>query len=58
MGKDIILAVVAYAIKLVPREPTPRYQTPFFRDVERIDPLEKFMPTRFSLYDRKLDLKH
>ena len=42
-------------IRPVPREPVPKYQISFFRDIKGMDPLEKFTPPRFSLYDGKLD---
>ena len=37
----------------MPKEPIPKYQTSFFQDIEGMDPLEKFMPQRFTLYDGK-----
>ena len=35
------------------RETAPRYQTPFSQEIEGLDPLEKFTPLRFTLYDGK-----
>ncbi|PSR88326.1 DEAD-box ATP-dependent RNA helicase [Actinidia chinensis var. chinensis] len=35
------------------REATPRYQTPFSQEIEGLDPSEKFMLPRFTLYDGK-----
>ncbi|GFZ07044.1 hypothetical protein Acr_18g0012140 [Actinidia rufa] len=35
------------------REATSRYQTSFSREIKGLDPLEKFMPPRFPLYDGK-----
>ncbi|GFS36134.1 hypothetical protein Acr_00g0044290 [Actinidia rufa] len=37
------------------REAIPRYQTPFSRQIEGLDPPEKFTPLRFTLYDGKSD---
>ncbi|GFZ14448.1 hypothetical protein Acr_24g0006380 [Actinidia rufa] len=39
----------------VPKKPILSYQTPFSRDIEGMDLLEKFTPPRFTLYDGKLD---
>ena len=38
-------------------EASPRYQTPFSREIEGLDSLENFMPPRFTLYDGKSDLR-
>ena len=34
-----------------------RYQTPLCQEIKGMDPLEKFTPPSFMLYDRKLDLR-
>ncbi|GFZ16889.1 myosin heavy chain-like protein [Actinidia rufa] len=55
-GKHIIPAGSStHTTRPVPREPIPRYQTPFSRDIEGMDPPGKFTPPRFTLYDGKSD---
>ena len=39
----------------MPREPISRYQTPFFKDIEEMDPPDKSTLSRFKLYDGKSD---
>ena len=41
---------IAYTAKSIPR-----YQMSFSRDIEGMDPPEKFTPPKFTLYDGKLD---
>ena len=49
-GKVIVPTVaVARTNRLVPREPITRYQTLFSRDIEKMDPPEKFTPPRFYI---------
>ena len=44
---------MACTTRTEPREPALRYQTPFSRDIEGMDLLEKFTTPRFTLYDGK-----
>ena len=39
------------------REVVLRYQMSFSQDIKRMDPLEKFIPPRFTLYDGQSDLR-
>ena len=54
--KTIILErLVTRITKSEPREPIPRYQTPFSLDVEGMDPLKKLTMPKFTLYNGKFD---
>ncbi|XP_057495649.1 uncharacterized protein LOC130780645 [Actinidia eriantha] len=55
VGERVLTVSVARAAPSERREAVPRYQTPFSRWIEGLDPLEKFTPSRFTLYDGKLD---
>ncbi|GFY97502.1 hypothetical protein Acr_12g0000430 [Actinidia rufa] len=35
----------------------PRYQIPFTLEIERMEPPEKFIPPKFTIYDSKSDLR-
>ena len=48
---------VVFIIQSEQREANLRYQTPFTQGIEGIDPPKKFMSPRFTLYDRKSDLR-
>ncbi|GFZ00986.1 hypothetical protein Acr_14g0006210 [Actinidia rufa] len=44
------VGLIAFMTRPEHRETVPRYQTPFFREIEEMDPLEKFTPPRFMVY--------
>ncbi|XP_057510747.1 uncharacterized protein LOC130793111 [Actinidia eriantha] len=44
-----------HPVALVRRGINPEFRTPFSREIEGLDPLEKFVPPRFTLYDGKSD---
>ncbi|GFS29531.1 hypothetical protein Acr_00g0007120 [Actinidia rufa] len=46
---------VARQVALVRRGVNLGFRTPFSREIEGMDPLEKFIPPRFTLYDGKTD---
>ncbi|GFZ04896.1 hypothetical protein Acr_17g0004680 [Actinidia rufa] len=45
----------AHPVALVRKGVNFGFQTPFSREIEGMDPPEKFVPPRFTLYDRKSD---
>ncbi|XP_057466148.1 uncharacterized protein LOC130755691 [Actinidia eriantha] len=45
----------AHPPALIQRAINPEFHTPFSREIEGLDPLEKFVPPRFTLYDGKSD---
>ncbi|XP_057506518.1 uncharacterized protein LOC130789705 [Actinidia eriantha] len=44
-----------HPLALVRRGVNPEFRTPFSREIEGLDPPEKFVPPRFTLYDGKSD---
>ncbi|XP_057461870.1 uncharacterized protein LOC130752096 [Actinidia eriantha] len=46
---------VVHPVALIRRGINPEFRTPFSREIEGLDPPEKFVPPRFTLYDGKSD---
>ncbi|GFS31847.1 hypothetical protein Acr_00g0019520 [Actinidia rufa] len=54
--RTVILAdSTIHPLALMRRRADLKYQTPFSREIEAMDPPEKFVPPRFTLYDGKSD---
>ncbi|GFZ07010.1 hypothetical protein Acr_18g0011800 [Actinidia rufa] len=49
------MGFAAHPVALVQKGVNFGFQTPFSREIEGMDPPEKFVPPRFTLYDRKSD---
>ncbi|GFZ15662.1 hypothetical protein Acr_25g0000710 [Actinidia rufa] len=48
---------MAHRVVLVRKGVNFGFQTPFFQEIEGMDPLDKFVPPKFTLYDGKSDLR-
>ncbi|PSS08152.1 Topoisomerase [Actinidia chinensis var. chinensis] len=54
-SERVLAVLVVQAAPNERREAIPRYHTSFSRQIKGLDPLEKFTPPRFVLYDGKSD---
>ncbi|GFZ19922.1 O-Glycosyl hydrolases family 17 protein [Actinidia rufa] len=54
-SKEVPACSMIRSTRVEQKEATPRYQTPFSREIKGLDSIEKFTPPRFTLYDSKSD---
>ncbi|GFS29238.1 hypothetical protein Acr_00g0005930 [Actinidia rufa] len=54
-SKVILASSALRTVRSERKKVVPRYQTPFSQEIEGLDPLEKFTPLRFTIYDDKSD---